>query len=154
MEGRADAISPLLALDRDFVCPTNLYRESAFMTATSGFDRRVQRGVRPGLAANCQTSRGYPHRKFPCDSISRRCRLSSTAHVVAEVALCTNCAKVHRFQQIRVSFGAKSRFPDLLEALVGKENGTSCWRRLSGFSSRGQGARIPSGPPDLTGPPV
>ncbi len=70
-------------------------------------------------------------------------------HVVAEILLCKNCARMHRFQQIRVSC-EKSRFPDLLETLVVKENERSCCRRLSGFASRGSQVRPLSRPPILS----
>jgi hypothetical protein len=34
-----------------------------------------------------------------------------TVHVVAEIVLCTNCARMQRFQQVRVSFERKADSP-------------------------------------------
>ena len=38
-------------------------------------------------------------------------KLGFTVHVVREIILCTNCARMHRFQQIRVTFERKADSP-------------------------------------------
>ena len=39
--------------------------------SASGSYRRLQRGIRPGLAAKRKATRRYPHHRFPTDPISR-----------------------------------------------------------------------------------
>jgi hypothetical protein len=68
---------------------------------------------------------------FALDPINRRRTRSSHQG--------THCA--HSLRKWR--WGAKSRFPDLLETLAVKENAGSRCRRLSGFASRGQGFESP-----------
>jgi hypothetical protein len=48
----------------------------------------------------------------------------------------TNCARIQRFHSIRISFGAKSRFPDLLETLVAISDAWSSWSRVACAQSR------------------
>jgi hypothetical protein len=43
--------------------------------------------------------------------------------------LSQNCARIQRFHRIRVSSCERSRFPQLLETLVVRRNGRSCWSR-------------------------